>query len=143
MKAKKVMDANNTKSQTRPATAATKTKKAKKVMDANNTKSQTATPQASAPAAEPKVPAGKRDDEAIAKLLAARGFKFSENYTPKVSKGAWTPKAKDDIQRWEMLESGKFTRDEINLVTKDSKGKWFDVAVKDMKDSGAKPVFRE
>ena len=42
-----------------------------------------------------------------------------------------------------MLETGKFTRDEINLVTGDSHNKWFDVAVQDMKDSGVKPIFQE
>jgi hypothetical protein len=87
--------------------------------------------------------AGKRDADAIANLLASRGFKFSTNYTPKVNKGAWVPKVLDDIQRWEMLESGKFTRDEIDLVTGDRRHTWFDRTVQDMKDSGAKPVFRE
>ncbi len=142
--------------------------KAKKVMDTNNAKSQTATPTATAeqlahlkkdepgkaPAAkveakaeEAKVPAGKRDKEAekleIEKLLKARKFAFSKDYTPKGKKGAWVPTIWDDVQRYQMLESGKFTREEIDLVCGDRRHTWLDRTIQWMKEDGLKPVLRK
>ena len=82
-------------------------------------------------------------------------FHFAKDYKPKVKEGAWTPKAAFDKYLRQLLEAGKFTKDEIKAVTMAEGGRigksWWspkmvdrflNVAIEDMKKAGLKPVVR-
>jgi len=83
-------------------------------------------------------------------------FKFDGKYEPKAKEGAWVPRSAFDKCLWQLLEAGKFTKDEIAALTMQEgerigKAWWSPAmverylgdAVSDMKAAGLSPAVKQ